>query len=209
VDPQRLAERDRRLLAGEHPGLSDHSYRLACRHAERLGAAAPTRLPRGLAESVVPHPLGLLQRVIVDVDDHVSEGEVIGEQLAKLRGVVKQPDAAVVGAREMHGAVLKPVGPARGPHVRSRGVTAQIGLTSGGGDPCAGGRVAAGGADSAPRTAISGASQSPRMYLLDMSSSEKEFLREGHEASRGGASQRAAGRSSTAAGSSRQRCRRP
>ncbi len=98
MDPQRLAERDRRLLAGEHPGLSDHSYRLACRHAERLGAAAPTRLPRGLAESVVPHPLGLLQRVIVDVDDHVSEGEVIGEQLAKLRGVVKQPDAAVVGA---------------------------------------------------------------------------------------------------------------
>ncbi len=50
----------------------------------------------------------------------------------------------------MHGAVLKPVGPARGPHVRSRGVTAQIGLTGGGGNPCAGGRVAAGGADSAP-----------------------------------------------------------
>jgi len=66
---------------------------LACRHAERLGAAAPTRPPRGLAGSVVPHPLGLLQRALVDVDDHVSEGEMIGEQLAKLRGVVKQPDA--------------------------------------------------------------------------------------------------------------------
>jgi len=38
---QRLADRDRRLLAGQHPGLSDQRYLSACRHAERWGLPAP------------------------------------------------------------------------------------------------------------------------------------------------------------------------
>lgn len=38
---QRLNHRDQRLLAGEHPGLSDQRYLSACRHAERWGLAQP------------------------------------------------------------------------------------------------------------------------------------------------------------------------
>jgi hypothetical protein len=38
---QRLADRDQRLLAGEHPGRSDQRYLSAGRHAERWGLAQP------------------------------------------------------------------------------------------------------------------------------------------------------------------------
>jgi len=38
---QRLADRDRRLLAGEHPGASDQRYISACRHVERWGLPMP------------------------------------------------------------------------------------------------------------------------------------------------------------------------
>jgi len=38
---ERLVDRDRRLLAGEHPGLSDQRYLSACRYAERWGLPAP------------------------------------------------------------------------------------------------------------------------------------------------------------------------
>ena len=38
---QRLDHRDPRLLAGEHPGLSDQRYLSACRHAERWGLPQP------------------------------------------------------------------------------------------------------------------------------------------------------------------------
>ena len=41
IDEQRLAERDQRLLAGEHPGLSDQRYLSACRHADRWGLPQP------------------------------------------------------------------------------------------------------------------------------------------------------------------------
>ena len=38
---QRLQERDARLLADRHPGLSDGRYLAACRHAEQWGLQAP------------------------------------------------------------------------------------------------------------------------------------------------------------------------
>ena len=38
---QQLAERDRRLLASQHPGSTDGRYRAACAHAERWGLAPP------------------------------------------------------------------------------------------------------------------------------------------------------------------------
>ena len=38
---QRLAERDRRLLASRHPGSADGRYRAACAHAERWGLPMP------------------------------------------------------------------------------------------------------------------------------------------------------------------------
>jgi len=41
IHQDRLGDRDRRLLAGEHPGLSDQRYLSACRHAERWGLPAP------------------------------------------------------------------------------------------------------------------------------------------------------------------------
>jgi hypothetical protein len=36
-----LAERDRRLLATQHPGSTDGRYRAACTHAERWGLTPP------------------------------------------------------------------------------------------------------------------------------------------------------------------------
>ena len=36
-----LAERDERMLAGEHPGNADGRYRAACAYAERRGLPAP------------------------------------------------------------------------------------------------------------------------------------------------------------------------
>ena len=38
---QRLAERDQRLRAGQHPGNADGRYRAACTHAERWGLEMP------------------------------------------------------------------------------------------------------------------------------------------------------------------------
>ena len=38
---ERLAERDQRLLAGQHPGNADGRYRAACTHAERWGLDMP------------------------------------------------------------------------------------------------------------------------------------------------------------------------
>ena len=38
---QRLAERDQRLRAGQHPGNTDGRYRAACTHAERWGLQPP------------------------------------------------------------------------------------------------------------------------------------------------------------------------
>jgi hypothetical protein len=42
---QRLAERDRRLLDGRHPGTADGRYRAACTHAQRWGLPAPDTPP--------------------------------------------------------------------------------------------------------------------------------------------------------------------
>jgi hypothetical protein len=41
MDAERLTERDRRLLAGEHPGAADQRYLFACRYAQRWGRAIP------------------------------------------------------------------------------------------------------------------------------------------------------------------------
>ena len=41
---QRLAERDRRLLASRHPGNTDGRYRAACAHAKRWGLPLPTHI---------------------------------------------------------------------------------------------------------------------------------------------------------------------
>jgi hypothetical protein len=38
---QRLAERDKRLRAGQHPGNSDGRYRAACTYADRWGLPTP------------------------------------------------------------------------------------------------------------------------------------------------------------------------
>ena len=38
---QQLTERDRRLLAAQHPGSTDGRYRAACAHAERWGLLPP------------------------------------------------------------------------------------------------------------------------------------------------------------------------
>jgi hypothetical protein len=38
---EQLAERDQRLLGGQHPGNTDGRYRAACTHAERWGLPAP------------------------------------------------------------------------------------------------------------------------------------------------------------------------
>jgi hypothetical protein len=46
-DQQRLAERDQRLLAGEHPGFSDQRYLSACRHADRWGLPQPAARATG------------------------------------------------------------------------------------------------------------------------------------------------------------------
>ena len=56
---QRLADRDRRLLAGEHPGLSDQRYLSACRHAEQWGLPMPPgrwQLPTPDGGSPSPRP---------------------------------------------------------------------------------------------------------------------------------------------------------
>jgi hypothetical protein len=38
---QRLAERDQRLAAGQHPGNTDGRYHAACTHAQRWGLDMP------------------------------------------------------------------------------------------------------------------------------------------------------------------------
>jgi hypothetical protein len=91
---ERLAERDQRLRAGQHPGNADGRYRAACTYAQRWRLQTPPNaagtLDGRLAVPGGPHAIRPLQRLLGQLDADLLIIEQLLEPAAQLGSMIQQ-----------------------------------------------------------------------------------------------------------------------